>query len=118
MDQDNNEIAGKITKLGAELESLLGPIFAAFAEKAQAENVGVIALVGAMHMTLCCMLAKVYAMATHVTPADRANPEAREYFLDSVRAGTEHFLDLTEEKKPQLVVEALLKSMGKTWSNN
>jgi len=104
-DEEMSALNEEITEHAAVLEKKIGVLFAEYFELARAKDIDAKVLVGALHMSMCCSLAKVYSMAS--TGGD----EARAGFVRSVAAGVEHFIAVTEQAKPMLMVEALLQSM-------
>ena len=107
---DDNELAHIITMKAAELEGLINPILAEYFQREQesGESSPTIAI-GSLHMVLCCLMSKAYAMACGPVP----NPEAHAAFLQSLVDGVEHFIAIQMKLMPKIQVEALLAQLQK-----
>ena len=106
------ELQKAITKVAAELEKKLGPICIEHYEQLRAIDKDTKVFIGALHMCLCCMMAKVYGISSQSSDLDGTNLSLRETFVKSVAEGTDHFIKETERLKPQLMVNALLATLN------
>ena len=111
----NEEISKEISNRAAEMEKALGAVLNAFAEREAAAGTSPVVLIGSIHMVLCCLLSKVFLMASNHTKPDINPEDIRKHFLNSVHDGVEHFMSTAERMEPQILVEALLKSLGQKW---
>ena len=105
---NDDELARVITMHAAELEAAINPILADYFLREQESNeYSPTVAIGSLHMVLCCLMAKAYAMAVGPTP----NPEAHAAFLTSLVSGVEHFIAVQMKMMPKIQVEALLAQL-------
>ena len=100
-----------ISEVASGLEKEMGPIVIACYEKRRDMDPDAKIFLGAVHMALCCMMAKVYGISCTTPAMDGTNLSSRRLFLESVKQGTDYFIERTEERKPQMMVDALLQAM-------
>lgn len=117
--EDNNkptpeqmELQKAITVVAAELERKLGPVILELYEQRRACDPNPKIFLGALHMSLCCMMAKVFGISSQSPDMDGTNLSRRKEFIVSVAEGTDYFISRTEKLKPQMMVDALLATLN------
>lgn len=106
---DDNELARVITTHAAELEALINPILADYFQREQdsGESSPTIAICS-LHMVLCCLMAKAYAMAVGPSPSQ----DVYAGFMQSLVSGVEHFIAIQMKLVPKIQVEQLLRELN------